>query len=491
MLSKLLKGSKSNSDKELVFLGVFWNGLQMVINVSFSFVIRLVLAKLLFPEQFGLVGMASVFIGFIEVFNDLGIGAALVQRKKENLQEIHLHTAFWTGIAWSVGVYTIMALAVAPLAAMFYDEPLLRQIVPIMSLGILASPFNLVQNAQLTKEMNFKKIAIIKNSSNIFSGILALGLALLGAGVWSLVFNSVATLLIAMPMYFFATPWKPKFVWEKQAFHDVFGFGLYTTGTNFTNYLINNIDYLLIGKLISAQALGAYAFAFVLTNTIRIKVMGVFNKVMYPMYGKKQSEPEALKSYYLKVINYNSIMIYPIMVFMFALGEPFILKFFGDKWADSIRPLEILALSVMVHMMVNSNTSLIRGMGRPDLEMKLQMFKSAIFVPMLAGGIHYYGIVGAAWAVLINKVIIVIIAQYTFNYLLKMKVSTLEFLSAIKVPWIASGVSYAVVYLLYNVLGLHFMLAGIALFAAYALTVWLMMSSELKKEIKTLKKSRN
>lgn len=490
MLSNAVKNNIAKSDKHLVILGVFWNTIQMVVNLAFSFIIRLILAKLLFPEQFGLIGMAAVFIGLIEVFNDLGIGAALIQRKQEKLQEVHFHTAFWTGLGWSIGVFLIMSLAAAPLAAIFYDEPLLEKIIPIMSLGILASPFNLVQNAQLTKQMDFKKIALIKNASSIFAGILALSLALLGAGVWSLVFNSVTALLIAVPLYFIATNWRPKLIWNKEAFHDIFGFGLYTTGTNFVNYLINNIDYLLIGKLINAEALGAYTFAFVLTNTLRIKIMGVFNKVMYPLYGKKQSDPESLKRYYLKVVSYNSIAIYPFMVFMFALAEPFILDFFGNKWVDAIRPLQILSLSVMVHMLVNSNTSLIRGMGRPDLEMKLQIFKSVLFLPVLAVGIHYYGINGAAWAVLINKILIVIIAQYTFNYLLKMKVSISEFLSAIKAPWTAALSAYSVAYALYYLLGIHFIIAGVALFSVYALVIWLMMSGELKKELKALKLAR-
>lgn len=491
MLGKILKKSSKNaSNKELAFLGVFWNSVQLIVNQSFSFVIRLVLARLLFPEQFGIVGMATVFIGFVQVFNDLGIGAALVQRKEEELREAHYHTAFWTGLGWSVGIYLIMSLAVAPLAAMFYQEPILQQIIPIMSIGIIASPFKLVQRARLVKQMDFKKIAMITNSATIFSGVLSLALALLGAGVWSLVFNSVAAFVVAIPLFIKATKWVPKLIWDKAAFHDVFGFGVYMTGTNFVNYLFNNIDYLLIGKLLSAQALGVYTFAFVLTDTFRGKLMKVLNEVMYPLYGKKQSDPQTLKRYYLKVVTYNSIVIYPIMVFMFTLGEPFILQFFGDKWIGSVEPLKILSLSVMVHMMANSNTALIRGMGRPDLEMKLQIFKAAIFVPSLALGIYYFGIIGASWAVVINKVIAVIIAQYTFNYLLRIKVSTLEFMASLKGPWVASVVSFLFAYVFYNLLGIHYIITGIALFAVYALVIWLIMKSEIQVLVGDIKRKK-
>ena len=218
--------------------GIFWTSIQILIQQSFSFIVKLVLARLLFPDDFGLIGMAIVFTSFVQVFNDLGIGAALIQRKEEDLNQKHYHTSFWTGIVWSIFLYIIIVCVVAPLAANFYNEPLLESIIPILSIGVLASPINLVHKAQLTKAMNFKKIALISNSSNIFSGVLSVSLALYGMGVWSLVFNSVASIVIAVPFYFKATGWKPKFIWGKQEFKDIFGFGMYTTGTSVFNNLI-------------------------------------------------------------------------------------------------------------------------------------------------------------------------------------------------------------------------------------------------------------
>src|SRR5215217_3583369 len=253
MIDSSVSTKTNTSDKKLVVKGVFWNGVQLVINQGFQFIIRLILAKLLLPEQFGVVGMATVFTGLVQVINDLGIGAALVQRKESALRPEHFHTAFWTGIIWSGGIYVILCFGVAPLAAYFYKEPILISIIPVMSLGILVNPIVLVHQAQLTKSMDFKKITFIRNSTTIFSGVLALVLAFLGAGIWSLVFNSLAQIVLAVPLYFRATGWKPKWIWDKQAYKDVFGFGLYTTVTNIVNYLFNNIDYFLIGKMLSAS----------------------------------------------------------------------------------------------------------------------------------------------------------------------------------------------------------------------------------------------
>lgn len=471
-----------NESKKLVINGVFWSSIQTVINQSFSFIVRLVLAKLLFPEEFGVVGMATVFIGFVQILNDLGIGAALVQRKEESLRETHYQTAFWTGVIWSVGLYIFICLVVAPLATSFYNEPLLKELIPFLSLGILSSPVNLVHKAQLTKAMNFKKIAFIENISSFVSGGTAIILATMGAGVWSLAFNAVASIVVAMPFYFNATKWKPKFMWEKSAFKDVFGFGLYTTGTNVVNYLIGNFDYLMIGKLLDSHSLGIYTFAFVLTDTFRSKLMTIINKVMYPVYGKMQSDVKSLKKYYLTTVNYNSIIVFPIMVFMIALGKPFIINVFGDKWGGSIEPLGILALAVMIHMMVNSNTSLIRGMGKPKLELILQIVKSLIFIPTLFYAIHYYGILGAAWAVVVNKVIAVLIAQYTFNKLLNIKISTIEFWNAVKNPWIASIAAYISVFYL-NKLFVNLIVSALLLLMTYATVLWLLMGKEIKRQL--------
>lgn len=312
--------------------------------------------------------MAAVFVSFVQAFNELGIRAALVHKKDSELREEHFHTAFWTGIGWGILIYLAIFFLASPLAAKFYNEPILEEIIPFMGLGILISPINLIHNAQLTKKLDFKKLAFVGNISSVSSGLLASTLAYLGFGVWALVFNSIATYVIATPLFFLATKWIPKLIWEKAAFKDIFGFGIYFTGTNVINNFVSKIYYLLIGKLLSASFLGIYTFAFLLTDTLRSQIMAVMNKVMYPIYGKLQDDIPQVKKYYLNVIKYNSIIVYPIMGFFLLFGDQFIELFFGQKWIESSTLLRILSASVLFHMMVNSNTALIRGLGKPALE---------------------------------------------------------------------------------------------------------------------------
>ncbi|TFF33281.1 lipopolysaccharide biosynthesis protein [Mucilaginibacter psychrotolerans] len=473
----------AKTDKALIKSGVIWTALQMIVNQSFAFIVKLILIKLLLPSQFGLVGMATVFTGLVQVINDIGVGAALVQRREANLTETHYHTAFWTGVAWSIALYVIIAVGVGPIAASFYNQPYLKFIVPVISIGILFSPVNLVHKAQLTRQMNFKKIAIVDNTSNIIAGCIAIILALSGAGIWALVFNAIATVVIAMPLYYNATKWLPKFQWGKQAFKDIFGFGIYTAGANVFTYCYNNVDYLLIGKLLGASTLGTYTFAFVITDTFRSRIMAVINNVMYPIYGKKQSEPVALKRYYLKVVQINCLLIFPIMLFLVLLGAPFVFYIFGAKWQGAIVPLQILSVSVMFQMIVSGNTALIRGLGKPQLDMKLQILKAAIFVPTLAYATIYYGILGASVAILFNKFLLIVIAQFTFNFLLPVKISSAELLKALY-PCLVASAAAIVTYLIGDLLGLHFVFLGLLLFAAYGTVVWFMIGHELKLLLK-------
>jgi len=289
-----------------------------------------------------------------------------------------------------------------------------------------------------------------------------------------------------MPLYFRATKWRPKFIWSQEAFKDVFGFGIYTTGTNFSNNLINKLDYLFIGKVVSASALGAYTLAFVLTDTFRSQVMSIMNRVMYPVYGKAQEDIESIKRYYLNVVRYNSLIINPVMAVLFILGEPIINNFFGEKWIETIIPMKIIALSVIFHMMANSNTVLIRGMGKSKLEFFIQLFKAIfVFLPAISIGVYYYGIIGAAYAVLFNKIVSVIIAQYFLKKLINLRFS--ELLIALQAPLVGLMVSLFIGLILRENTSVGMIVTGLIMLIAYAGVIWMMIGNDLKKQYSEIK----
>jgi len=467
-----------------------WNGTQIIINQSFSIIIKLILVKLLIPEDFGIIGMATVFTGFVTIISDFGIGDAIIQTKENNLNNSYLNTAFWTGITWAITLYTIMSLFIAPIASSFYNENILRVLIPILSLGILASPFNVVNKSLLIRKLNFKSVAIAQNSATIMAGILSLSLALYGAGVWSLAFNSISEILITLPIYFYFSNFRPTFHWDKINFRKIFSFSSFSSLTKIVNYWISNLDYLIIGKFLGPAQLGIYTLAFFITSTVRDRIMNIINNVMYPVYGNFQDSKNTVKQYYLNVIKINSILISPLMLIIIFYSKSLINYFLDNQWKDAVIPMQILSISTLVHLLVNSNTVLIRGLGYPRLEFSLQLVKAIIFIPVLIFSIVYNGIIGAAYAVLINKIISVFLVQFILSKENLISLKLLEYINSIKIPLISTLLTSISVYLFNEYLNTNIIIGILILVIIYTSTVYILFKYYGELDIvKTIKEA--
>ena len=429
--------------KQQLLSGVFWTTVQMLVNRSFSFIIKLVLARVLFPEDYGIIGMAVVFTSIIGVFNEMGLGAALIQRKDEELSESHFNTAFWSGLIVALVLYAIILFVVAPFAAFFFNEPILNEIIPVLSIGVLVTPINIVHKAQLHRRLDFKKISIISNTSTIIAGILALILALNGAGVWSLVFNAVASVVVAMPLWFFATKWLPELTFSKSAFNDIFGFGVFATGTQLFGTFNRQIDYLIVGKLLGSVALGLYSFAFLLTSVVRAQIIYIIDQVLYPLFSQLQDEPEKLKRYYLKIMEANVFAIYPLMLGIILFSDIFVPLLFGVKWIGAIPIVQLLSVGVIISTLISSSNTLFRASGKPALEFKLTTVSSlCFFLPAITVGTYYFGILGAA----IGYIIAITAATLMGIIFLKrtFKITYTEIFLNIRVPFLISIIPFGV-----------------------------------------------
>jgi O-antigen/teichoic acid export membrane protein len=402
--------------KHKIFGGVVWNVAGMLLDNGLSILVKLILARLLLPEHFGIIGFATIFIGMVEVFSDLGMSAALIQRKDENLKPIDYDTAFWAGIVWGLFLFVVLSFIVSPIAADFFNESMLISIIPVLSVTLILRPLWSVHVINITRELDFKRIVIPRNTSKIIAAVISITMALTGFGVWSLVFQSVVSEFLLIFIYVYVSPWRPRMRFSKTSLKNIFGFGVYTTGTQIFNYLTGNIDYLLIGRLLGAQQLGVYTLAYNVTYVIRGQILNVVNKVFYPVYSKVQDDPIIIKKYYFKVIKYNCIVIYPIMVGLILLAEPFILIGLGEKWSEAIIPTQLMAGAGLVHLLTSSNTILLRGIGRPKLEMIMSIIKTlGVTVPLIIAGVIYYGIIGAAAALLVAKTVIFFINNITLK----------------------------------------------------------------------------
>ena len=433
-----------------IISGFIWNTLQEIASRSAGFFIKLLLARLLFPEAFGIIGMATVFISFVQVFNDMGMNAALVQRKEELLTKLHYNTAFWTGVGWSTLLYIILYFFLAPFVASFYNEPQLTAIFRAISLTILVSPMVSVQKAMLTKHYQFKELSIIGMGASIISGIIAVILAFYGFGVWALVFNVVAPVIISVPLFFKATSFTPKFSWKREYFYDIFNFGIFTTGSSVLIKLTSQVDYLLIGKMVGKGPLGIYTFAFILTEALRGQFVNIFSKVLYPVFSEKQDDINGLKRYFLELVKISSLILIPLMFFFIFFTDEIVVGLFGKKWVEAIPIVKIFCVSVMVHTTFLSTTPLIRGSGRPKTEMNFQFIKALVFyLPLIFVGTYYFGILGAAWGSLLAKILTMILAM---SYLKKLfNISFVEIFSAIGTSIIVGALPFLLLWKLQGI----------------------------------------
>jgi O-antigen/teichoic acid export membrane protein len=186
----------------------------------------------------------------------------------------------------------------------------------------------------------------------------------------------------------------------------VFSFGSFATGSDAAVFITKNVDYLLIGKLLGAEPLGVYTLAYLLTDTFRTAVMGVMNKVMYPIYGKLQADIPTLAAYYLRVIRYNTLVIVPVMVVLLVLAPQVLTNFFGPQWLPAAGATRLLAVSVILHTIGGTSAAVLKSIGRPDVEFRINLV-TAVFVsiPSLWLGIHWWGITGAGAAAVVHTVV--------------------------------------------------------------------------------------
>lgn len=403
--------NRKASKKIAILKGTSWNALEILVRDGFKFLVQLILASLLLPEHFGIIGMAVVFTGLIQTINELGLGSALIQRKENALKEIHYYTAFWSTIIFSSFSFLIMVI-IAPLIAKFYNEPLLHSVVIVLSVPILLKPLTLIHRVKFIRKLEFKPIAIIESVASIIAGTTAIVMAFLGFGVWSIALQGIISALITIPLMWRATKWKPKVAFSKEAFKDIFSFGVFVLTKNLTIFLAGNIDYLIIGKLLGSYFLGVYSLAFSLTDIFRQKLMAVLNKVMFPVYSKVQNEPALAGRYYIEIVRYNTLVIFPIMAFMVSFAFPIITIFFGEKWIDSVFPLQILSLAVMFHVATGGYSTVLTGLGKVKLDFIIYLIQTfVITVPLIILGINMGGISGAAIAMLSSKMIQAVISS--------------------------------------------------------------------------------
>ena len=267
--------------------GVAWNFIEKVLMRGASFIIGIILARLLSPSDFGLIGMLAIFVAISNVFIEGGLAKALIQRK--DCQDIDFSTAFVANVSMSLVIYVVLFLT-APLIADFYDEPILTDITRILSLNFVLGSFNIVQRAKLMANVDFKSLAQINVISTIVSGIVGIAMAYYGWGVWSLVGQTLCSTIVLLLLFPFYSKWRPSIKFSPNSFRQLFGFGSKLMATGVYSVILNNISTICIGRFYKSNQLGFYTRASQFSEIISSTMFDVLGNVTFPVLSHLQDD---------------------------------------------------------------------------------------------------------------------------------------------------------------------------------------------------------
>ena len=355
--------------------GLIWTFTQQFGNQAISFILSIILARLLLPKEFGLIGMVTVFIVIGRAFVDVGLTQSLIRNKDVDQED--LSTVFFFNLVASLMVYAIF-YASAPFIADFYDQNILINIIRIVSITFVIGAFGAIQGTRLTKQMDFRKKTIISLPSVIVSGILGVTLAYMGFGVWSLVWSRVAESTLNTLQLWFYSKWYPSFVFSYSKFKDHFNFGYKLTLSTILETVYNNIYVIVIGKFFAASQVGYYTRAYSFQKLPVSNISGALNKVSYPLFAKIQDDAIRLKRVYKQIMQTVVFIITPILIFSAVLAEPIFRFVLTDKWLPAVPYFQILCISGILYPLNSYNLNVLKVKGRSDLFLKLEIIKKII-----------------------------------------------------------------------------------------------------------------
>jgi len=398
--------------KQQAVSGVKWNGVSMGAVTTLQFVTLAVLAHLLSPSDFGLMGMIMVVMGFARLFADMGISNAIIYRQDTTKEA--LSSLYWLNILAGIVVFLIVCGA-CPLITAFYHEPRLSNLLYLSSLIFLITPFGQQFQILLQKELIFDQLAKIEIMSSFANSACAITLAILGMGVFSLIWGQLtgASVRVLLLFRWGWVNWRPHLHFASQDLKGYISFGLFQMGEKTVNYFNSNLDYLLIGSLLGVKALGYYTLAYNLVLRPSQSINPVITRVAFPVFSKVQNDIKGLKRGYLKVLQLLSTINFPLMVGLAVVAPFAVLVIFGEQWLPSIILIQILTIVGLLRSTGNPVGALLLAKGRADLGFKWNLALMIVQVPGLYLGAKLGGTIGVAIAFAILMCIFSV-----FNYLI-------------------------------------------------------------------------
>jgi teichuronic acid exporter len=453
------------------FNGLFWsftdNFLQQIVN----FIVGIVLARILLPEEFGLLGIISVFIAVSNTFINSGLSDALINKKETN--ENDYNTVFWANVFSGVFIYLLLFIA-APYISLFFNQDSLTSLIRITAISIIIVSFSSIQRTLLTKEINFKTITIVSTLSVTISGIVALYMATHGYGILSLVVRMVLGQFVTFLLFWTLNKWRPKFIFDPNSFKDLYKYGANLLLSRLMNSLYDNLYYFVIGKYFSPANLGYYSRADTFKNLASNNIINTVQRVSFSTLSAKTDDKEQMELF-KKFLSGTFFITSFFMTLLFICSNEIILILIGSKWINSIMYLKILSISGLFIPLYALNINFLAVKNRTKLYFKIELFTKLFAIPTIIIGI-YFGIsamlialsIASFLAYLISFYFTKTVTAYPFQSQLKLLISGL-------LLFILSGLlAYGIAFFEINNLYLKLLTNTILICFVYLIGLWLL-----------------
>lgn len=389
---------KQDNLKHKTTAGVFWITAQRFSHILVNFVSGIILARLLSPEDYGLIGMLSIFMLIAGTFVDGGFGFAIIQKKRPTQEDYS--TVFFWNIGLALILYAVLYIC-APAIALFYHVPLLCNVLRVSGIVLIINALRAIHENILNKHFQFKKLAITSVVSSIISLILTIWLAYKGYGVWALVVQNLILQTIPMVVYWLTNHWFPKFVFSLKSFKELFSFGFYMLMNSLMVTFVNNIQGLLIGRFYTPAQMGYYSKAQSTETLASTTISQAVTQVTFPLYSELQDQMERMKAVIKRLTTTMAFVCFPMLFILILVAKPLFILLYSAKWLASVPYFQLLCISGLAVSLASINTQPIAAIGKSKVMFYWGIVKQTLGIALIVGGLIIAGI----WGMLVGMVI--------------------------------------------------------------------------------------
>lgn len=412
--------------------GGFWVFTAQIIGKGFGIVRLIVLARLLAPKDFGIMGIAMLTLTILETFSKTGFHAALVQ-KKSNIKPFL--NAAWTFLFIRGFIIFFILFFSAPMVAIFFNSPLAKPIIRVLGIYAVIQALTNIGVIYFEKELEFKKQFIFNFSGTIVDLSVSIILSILLKNVWALVYGLLAGQITMLFVSYIIQSYRPKFSFDWKQVKELFGFGKWILGSSILGFIVKQGDDIVVGKMLSTGTLGLYQMAYRLSNLPATEITHVISRVTFAAYSKIQNNLSRLRRAFTRTLRLVSIVSFPLGGGMFILAAEMTELFLGEKWLPMVPAFQLLCFMGVMRSITANFGSIFNSTGRPDIQTKVSLINTVILALSIYPLVKHFGMIGAVY----SRILTLLSLLYVWPYVLRiLQISLKEMLKPFSLPLIST-----------------------------------------------------